>query len=84
VSGNASSRPDILVCLYDRFREGRLEEAAERQRELDEFIAGRDPACELSSFKALLALQGIQVGDVRAPLKRQSAEGRAAMRRWLP
>jgi len=84
VSGNASSRPDILVALFARFREGRLEEASARQRELDEFIAGRDPACELSSFKALLALQGVQVGDVRAPLKPLSAQGRVAMRRWLP
>ena len=84
VSGNASARPELLVALYAAFREGRAAEAAARQRELDEFIAGRDPACELSSFKALLALQGVPVGDVRAPLKRLGEEGRVALRRLLP
>ena len=84
VSGNASARPELLVALYAAFREGRAAEAAARQRELDEFIAGRDPACELSSFKALLALQGVPVGDVRPPLKRLGEEGRAALGRWVP
>jgi len=84
VSGNASARPELLVALYAAFQEGRAAEAAARQRELDEFIAGRDPACELSSFKALLALQGVPVGDVRPPLKRLGEEGRAALRRWVP
>ena len=84
VSGNASARPELLVALYAAFREGRAAEAADRQRELDEFIAGRDPACELSSFKALLALQGVPVGDVRPPLKRLGEEGRVALRRLLP
>jgi len=84
VSGNASARPELLVALYAAFREGRAAEAAARQRELDEFIAGRDPACELSSFKALLALQGVPVGEVRAPLKRLGEEGRVALRRRLP
>jgi 4-hydroxy-tetrahydrodipicolinate synthase len=84
VSGNASARPELLAALYALFRDGRYREAADKQRELDDFIAARDGSCELSSFKAMLAHQGVQVGDVRAPLKRLSAEGRAALRRLLP
>ena len=83
VSGNASARPELLVALYAAFRDGKGSEAAERQRELDDFIAGRDPACELSTFKALLALRGVPVGDVRAPLKRVAESGRAGLQRLL-
>jgi len=84
VSGNASARPELLAALYALFRDSRYREAAEKQRELDDFIAARDSSCELSSFKALLAHRGVPVGDVRPPLKRLSAEGRAALRRHLP
>ncbi len=84
VSGNASTRPELLAALYALFREGKHGEAAEKQRALDDFIAGRDSSCELSSFKALLALRGMPVGDVRLPLKRLGAEGREALGRLLP
>jgi 4-hydroxy-tetrahydrodipicolinate synthase len=84
VSGNASARPELLASLYARFREGKHGEAAQQQRALDDFIRGRDPSCELSSFKALLALRGIPVGEVRLPLKRLGPAGREALRRFLP
>jgi 4-hydroxy-tetrahydrodipicolinate synthase len=84
VSGNASARPDLLAALYALFRDGRYREAADKQRELDDFIAARDASCELSSFKALLALRGVPVGDVRPPLKRLSVEARSALGRLLP
>ena len=83
VSGNASARPELLVSLYALFREGRREAAAAKQAELDRFIDGRQGASELSFFKALLELRGVPVGDVRPPLARLAAEGRAALRRWL-
>lgn len=83
VSGNASARPELLLCLYDLHRAGRLEEAAAGQRALDDFISGRDARCELSCFKALLALRGVPVGEVRAPLARLGEEGRAELGRWL-
>jgi dihydrodipicolinate synthase/N-acetylneuraminate lyase len=69
--------------LYVLFQEGDRTLAAARQGELDRFIAGRDGSSELSFFKALLALQGVPVGDVRPPLARLDPEGRAALRRWL-
>jgi len=84
VSGNASARPELLASLYGLFRDGRYREAADKQRELDDFITARDPSCELSSFKAMLAHRGVPVGDVRPPLKRLSAEDKAALRRLLP
>jgi dihydrodipicolinate synthase/N-acetylneuraminate lyase len=83
VSGNASARPELLVSLYARFREGRREDAAAKQAELDRFIAGRQGASELSFFKALLERRGVPVGEVRPPLARLGAEGRAELRRWL-
>ena len=83
VSGNASARPELLVALYAAFRGGRLREAADRQKDLDRFIAARDPTCELSTFKALCAHRGVAVGDVRPPLKRLPADGRADMGRFL-
>ena len=83
VSGNASARPELLVTLFSLFREGRRDEAAAKQAELDRFIAGREGASELSFFKALLALRGVPVGEVRPPLARLGAEGRAALAGWL-
>jgi dihydrodipicolinate synthase/N-acetylneuraminate lyase len=84
VSGNASARPELLAALYRLFMDGRHAEALQKQKDLDDFVAGRDPSCELSTFKGILALRGTDVGDVRSPLKRLSAEGRAALRRFLP
>jgi dihydrodipicolinate synthase/N-acetylneuraminate lyase len=84
VSGNASARPELLERLYALFHEGKVGEAEGKQRELDDFIAALDLACEQSTFKALLALRGVPVGDARPPLKRLSAEGKAALRRLLP
>ncbi|OHD21076.1 MAG: hypothetical protein A2064_06235 [Spirochaetes bacterium GWB1_66_5] len=83
VSGNASARPELLVTLFSLFRAGRREEAAAKQAELDRFIAGREGASELSFFKALLALRGVPVGEVRPPLARLGAEGRTELPRWL-
>jgi dihydrodipicolinate synthase/N-acetylneuraminate lyase len=83
VSGNASARPELLVGLYALFKQGDGAAAASRQRELDEFIAGREGGSELSFFKALLELRGVPVGDVRPPLRRLGAEGRAGLARWL-
>jgi 4-hydroxy-tetrahydrodipicolinate synthase len=80
VSGNASARPELLVALYSLFRAGRFEAAGEKQLELDAFIAGREGSSELSFFKALLALRGVPVGEVRPPLARLSAEGTTALR----
>ena len=84
VSGNASTRPELPVGLYARFREGKHGEAVGKQLALDDFIAALDSSCEFSSFKALLAHRGIPVGDVRPPLKRVGTEGREALRRLLP
>jgi 4-hydroxy-tetrahydrodipicolinate synthase len=84
VSGNASARPELLAALYSLYHEGRYREAAGKQGELDDFIAARDPRCELSSLKALLAHRGVPAGDVRAPLKRVNEEGRAALKRLVP
>ncbi len=82
VSGNASARPELLVSLHALYREGRRAEAAAKQAELDRFIAGRQGASELSFFKALLALRGVPVGEVRPPLARLGAEGKAELGKW--
>jgi len=69
VSGNSSAVPDLLVRLYRLHRAGRLAEAAAAQGELDGFIASVDESVELSTFKRILALRGVPVGDVRRPLR---------------
>jgi 4-hydroxy-tetrahydrodipicolinate synthase len=84
VSGNAAAYPELLVDLYELFRQGRFAEAREKQAELDAFIAGRDEARELASLKAILAFRGIPAGEVRAPLSRLDPAGRAALRRLVP
>jgi dihydrodipicolinate synthase/N-acetylneuraminate lyase len=83
VSGNASCRPELLTSLEAAFGDGRLEDAARKQRDLDAFIAARDASCELSTFKALCALRGVPVGDVRPPLKRLADVERGALGRLL-
>jgi 4-hydroxy-tetrahydrodipicolinate synthase len=83
VSGNASARPELLVRLYAAFRQGHREEAAAAQAELDRFIAGREGGSELSFFKALLALRGVAVGEVRPPLARLAAQARTGLARFL-
>lgn len=83
VSGNASARPELLTSLYAAFRAGRLDDAGERQAALDAFIEDRDGSCELSTFKALCALRGAPVGDVRSPLKRLPVEKQAELGRLL-
>jgi dihydrodipicolinate synthase/N-acetylneuraminate lyase len=64
-------------------RAGRLDDAAGRQAALDAFIDARDGSFELSTFKALCALRGAPVGDVRSPLKRLPADRRADLGRLL-
>jgi 4-hydroxy-tetrahydrodipicolinate synthase len=83
VSGNASARPELLTSLYAAVRAGRLDDAAGRQAALDAFIDARDGSFELSTFKALCALRGAPVGDVRSPLKRLPADRRADLGRLL-
>jgi dihydrodipicolinate synthase/N-acetylneuraminate lyase len=80
VSGNASAVPELLVRLYTLFREGRHEEAARAQAELDEFIGAIDEPAELSSFKEIVSLRGVAMGEVRAPLGVLSAQGRKDLR----
>jgi dihydrodipicolinate synthase/N-acetylneuraminate lyase len=79
VSGNSSAVPDLLVRLYRSYREGRSADAAAAQAQLDEFIASIDESAELSSFKRILALRGVPVGDVRRPLRSLPATGLAAL-----
>jgi dihydrodipicolinate synthase/N-acetylneuraminate lyase len=83
VSGNASARPELLVGLFAAFAAGDRAAAAEKQQRLEAFIAAREGPSELSFFKALLALRGVPVGEVRPPLARLAAEARPRLRRWL-
>jgi dihydrodipicolinate synthase/N-acetylneuraminate lyase len=79
VSGNSSAVPDLLVRLFRLYGQGRAAEAADAQAVLDEFIGSVDGSAELSSFKRILAVRGVPVGEVRRPLKPLSVESRAAL-----
>jgi len=83
VSGNASAFPEMLVRLYAAFRRGDGAAGLEGQAELDEIIANRDESRELSLFKHSLAFRGVEVGDVRPPLRRLTADGLPACERQI-
>jgi dihydrodipicolinate synthase/N-acetylneuraminate lyase len=83
VSGNSSAVPDLLVRLYRLYRKGALAEAAAAQGELDAFIASVDERVELATFKRILALRGVPVGDVRRPLRSLPAGARTSLERRI-
>jgi len=83
VSGKGSAFVDLVAGIYAAFKGRRLEEAARLQEALDQVQGCVDQGAELSSFKEMLRLRGVEVGEVRGPLRRLSVEGRAALRERL-
>lgn len=83
VSGNAAAVPEVVCRLYREFRQGKFKKASAMQEALDEFIRVRDSTSVLSTFKAILRIRGIPVGDVRMPLKRLSTKGIQELKKKL-
>jgi dihydrodipicolinate synthase/N-acetylneuraminate lyase len=74
VSGNANVVPELVVATLDTARRGDLAAARVFQACLDEVRRILGDGSDLSLFKAMCARRGIPVGDVRAPLRKASAE----------
>lgn len=74
ISGNANFVPELVVGTFDAARRGDLDAARKLQALLDEvrFLLG--DGSDLSLFKAMCAQRGVSIGDVRAPLRKASAE----------
>ncbi len=76
VSGNASARPELLVSLFSRCSaRGARDRPRRSRRSWTASSPGGTGASELSFFKALLALRGVPVGEVRPPLARLERGG---------
>jgi dihydrodipicolinate synthase/N-acetylneuraminate lyase len=70
VSGNANVFPELAVAVFDAWWRDDPAAARTAQRQLD---AGRRPlrdGLDLSLFKRVLGRRGVNVGDVRSPLRR--------------
>ena len=69
ISGTASVFPEILTNIYYLYKEGKLQEAALSQQLVDKlgYIIKED--IELSIFKIILRMRGIEMGDVKRPLR---------------
>lgn len=74
VAGNANFVPELVVGIYDAVRRGDLDAARTLQAQLDEVRRLAGDGRSLSMFKGLCARRGVLIGDVRAPLRRESAE----------
>jgi dihydrodipicolinate synthase/N-acetylneuraminate lyase len=74
VSGNANFAPELVVETLNTAKRGDLEAARILQARLDEVRRILGDGSDLSLFKAMCARRGIPLGDVRAPLRKASAE----------
>lgn len=74
VSGNANFVPELVVETLETARRGDLEAARILQARLDEVRRILGDGSDLSLFKAMCTKRGIPMGDVRAPLRKASAE----------
>ncbi len=66
--------PDKFVKIYELFRENRIPEAMEIQKQADVIIAALIKAGVIPAMKAILTEMGFPMGDARAPFAPLEAE----------
>ena len=66
--------PDKIVKIYDLFRQNRVPEAMEIQKQADIVIAALIRAGVIPAMKAILSEMGFPMGDARAPFAPMDAE----------
>ncbi len=74
VSGNANVVPELVVGLQRAAKARDLETARKLQSRLDDVRRIMGDGADLSLFKAMCAKRGVPIGDVRAPLRKASAD----------
>ncbi|GAC1312967.1 MAG: dihydrodipicolinate synthase family protein [Chloroflexota bacterium] len=70
VSGNANVVPELAVAVFDAWWRGDYAAARAAQLRLNAARHALRDGGDLSLFKRVLARRGIEVGDVRSPLRR--------------
>jgi dihydrodipicolinate synthase/N-acetylneuraminate lyase len=73
VAGNANFVPELIVGIFAAVHDGDLIRARALQEQLDAVRRLAGDGSSLSMFKGLCARRGVPIGDVRAPLRRESA-----------
>jgi dihydrodipicolinate synthase/N-acetylneuraminate lyase len=70
ISGISNLLPEVAVGIRDSLREGRKEDAIRFQREINEVRdAMKDPDLDISPYKEILRLRGIDAGFPARPLR---------------
>jgi 4-hydroxy-tetrahydrodipicolinate synthase len=69
VSGNSNVAPELFRTLYDAVQTGDMTTARECQTRINRLRACLSDGFHLAYFKAALALRGVPVGTVRAPMR---------------
>jgi 4-hydroxy-tetrahydrodipicolinate synthase len=69
VSGNANVFPELAVAVFDAWWGGDQSAARAAQARFDSVRHPLRSGLDMSLFKRVLALRGVPVGDVRAPLR---------------
>ena len=69
VSGNANVFPELVVAVFDAWWRGDPDGARQAQARLDSARRPLRDGLDLSLFKRVLTRRGVDVGDVRAPLR---------------
>ena len=65
ISGTASVFPEIFISIYRLYKEGKFQEAALIQQLVDKLGCIINENIELSIFKTILRMRGIEVGSVK-------------------
>jgi 4-hydroxy-tetrahydrodipicolinate synthase len=73
VAGNANFVPELIVGIFNAVQRNDLETARRLQAQVDAVRRLAGDGASLSMFKGLCARRGVPIGDVRAPLPRQTA-----------
>ncbi|MBK9121652.1 MAG: dihydrodipicolinate synthase family protein [Chloroflexi bacterium] len=74
VSGNANVAPELVVGIVNAAKAGDYDRARTLQARLDQVRAILADGADLSLYKAMCAKRGVPIGDVRAPLRKATAE----------
>jgi dihydrodipicolinate synthase/N-acetylneuraminate lyase len=69
VSGNANVFPELVVAVFEAWWRGDQDGARKAQARLDSVRRPLRDGLDLSLFKRVLTRRGIDVGDVRGPLR---------------
>lgn len=67
IGTNYNYLPELYIELYQAFRTGNLQRAAEIQAEANQILEAVKQFGDLRAYKLMLALRGLPVGDCRLP-----------------